>query len=161
VHLNAQADAEIDFMTEIRFAPVAARRQGGTVNSAVVTEPTALAPRVLIVDDNQTVAHSLANRVRRAGYDTAVFHNGGEALTYCDDHIVAAAIVDIHLPDLSGLILSQGLRQRLGPDRPIIIVSGDTSMETLNSLKHVGATYFFSKPVKSSQLLDQLKGLLE
>jgi DNA-binding response OmpR family regulator len=154
----------MDFMTEIRFAPVAARRQGGMVNSAVVTEPTALAPaapRVLIVDDNQTVAHSLANRVRRAGYDTAVFHSGGEALTYCDDHTVAAAIVDVHLPDLSGLILSQGLRQRMGPDRPIIVVSGDTSMETLNSLKHVGATYFFSKPVKSSQLLDQLKGLLE
>ncbi len=131
-----------------------------TSRTESVASPQA-APCILIVEDNKTVANSLAERVRRAGFSTATFNSGNEALSYCDDHAVAAAIVDIHLPDLSGLILSQGLRQRMGPQKPIIVVSGDTSMETLNSLKHVGATYFFSKPVKSSQLLDRLKNLLE
>jgi CheY-like chemotaxis protein len=69
----------------------------------------------------------------------------------------AAAIVDIHLPDISGLVVSQKLREIFGPDVPIIVLSGDTSMQMLNSLPHVGATYFFSKPVNSNLLLERLK----
>ena len=48
-------------------------------------------------------------------------------------------------------------REILGPDTPIIVLSGDTSMPTLNSLPHVGATYFFSKPVNAAHLLERLK----
>ena len=65
-------------------------------------------------------------------------------------------MVDIHLPDLNGLVITQKLRDQLGPRVPIIIVSGDTSMETLNSLAHVGATYFLSKPTSPSVLLQML-----
>lgn len=119
-----------------------------------------IARRVLIVDDNTTVAAALAARVRRAGYSTATFHCGQDALKYCDEHPVSAAIVDVHLPDISGQRLSRNLRERMAPHSPIIMVSGDTSMETLNSLQHVGATYFFSKPVKSSQLITRLRELL-
>jgi DNA-binding response OmpR family regulator len=74
--------------------------------------------------------------------------------------LFAAAVVDIHLPDLSGLVVSQKLREILGPQTPIIVLSGDTSMTTLNSLPHVGATYFFSKPVNASYLLERMKQLL-
>ena len=69
-------------------------------------------------------------------------------------------MVDVHLPDMNGLILSQKLREQLGPEAPIIVLSGDTSMETLNSLSLVGATYFFSKPVNSEQLLDRIRRCL-
>jgi FixJ family two-component response regulator len=48
------------------------------------------------------------------------------------------------------------LRDLLGPDVPIIVLSGDTSMPMLNSLPHVGATYFFSKPVNAQQLVERL-----
>jgi DNA-binding response OmpR family regulator len=122
--------------------------------------PVPLLAPILIVDDHQLVAKALSARFQKGGYQTVVFHNGTDALAYCDDNPVSAAVIDIHLPDLNGLVLSSGLRQRLGPQRPIIVVSGDTSMENLNSLQHVGATHFFSKPVKSSQLLERLKELL-
>ena len=69
-------------------------------------------------------------------------------------------MVDLHLPDLSGLVVTQKLREKLGAETPIIILSGDTSMEMLNALRHVGATYFFSKPVNSTQLIDRLKQAL-
>ena len=42
-------------------------------------------------------------------------------------------------------------------DLRAISVSGDTSMETLNSLKHVGATYFFSKPLNRHTLVERMK----
>jgi DNA-binding response OmpR family regulator len=115
---------------------------------------------VLIVDDNEPTAKALAKVLSAAQFDTAVSYRGGEAVEYAQSHSICAAVVDIHLPDLSGLVVTQKLRQQLGPATPIIILSGDTSMETLNSLPHVGATYFFSKPVNSSQLIERLQNSL-
>ena len=66
-------------------------------------------------------------------------------------------MIDIHLPDISGLVLSTKLREKYGPDLPIIIVSGDTSMEMIRSLPHVGATYFFPKPINAEYLLERLR----
>jgi FixJ family two-component response regulator len=42
---------------------------------------------------------------------------------------------------------------------PIIILSGDTSMENIRSLHHVGATYFISKPFNADHLIEQLRDL--
>lgn len=115
---------------------------------------------ILIVDDNPLTANALETLLTSVALPIAVSHRGGDALTFAQRHQCAAAVVDIHLPDISGLVVSQKLRERFGPEVPIIILSGDTSMETLNSLPHVGATYFFSKPVNSSQLLGRLKECL-
>ena len=120
--------------------------------------PAPPAPRtVLIVDDNEPTAKALAKVLKAAQFETAVSYRGGDAVEYAQRNPVAAAVVDIHLPDISGLVVSQKLRQRLGPSTPIIILSGDTSMEMLNALSHVGATYFFSKPVNSAELVERLQ----
>jgi len=148
-------------MGEMQLAAAAGPQGVALVaEESVVPPPGSAAAPILIVDDHQLVAKALSSRFQKGGYQTVVFHNGTDALAYCDQHPVAAAVIDIHLPDLNGLVLSSGLRQRIGPERPIIIVSGDTSMENLNSLRHVGATHFFSKPVKSSQLLERVQELL-
>ena len=123
-----------------------------------LTPPGTLpAPRVLVVDDNQPTARALATLLNAANYDVAVSYRGADAVERARSSSFSAAIVDIHLPDISGLVVSQKLRELLGPDVPIIVLSGDTSMQMLNSLPHVGATYFFSKPVNSGQLLERLK----
>ena len=117
-------------------------------------------PRILIIDDSQPTANALSAVFRRAQYETAVAYRGNEGIERARTGSFDAALVDIHLPDLSGLVVSQKLREILGPNTPIIVLSGDTSMTTLNSLPHVGATYFFSKPVNASYLLERLKAWL-
>ena len=120
------------------------------------TAPIA-APTILIVDDSEPTAQALAKVLSAARFQTAVSYRGTDAVEYAANHPVNAAVVDIHLPDLSGLVVTQKLRERLGPATPIVILSGDTSMETLNSLPHVGATYFFSKPVNAAHLVERLR----
>jgi len=115
---------------------------------------------ILIVDDNSHVVKALSKLASKAGFTPISCQTGAQALNYAKKTIPAAAVVDIHLPDLSGLILAQKLRDRFGPLTPIIIVSGDTSMETINSLSHVGATHFFSKPISGTLLLNRLKELI-
>ena len=120
---------------------------------------TAVHRGVLVVEDNPGVATALAAVIRRAGFDATACHSGAEAMSHLDIARPQAAVLDIHLPDINGLVLAHKLRDRLGGDVPIIIVSGDTSIETIKSLGHVGATYFFSKPVSPSVLVERLKEL--
>ncbi len=115
----------------------------------------------MIVDDDKLVAKALSTLLGGAGFRPSVFHAGMAGIEYAQRVRPAAAVIDIHLPDLNGLVLSQRLRQAFGPDVPIVVLSGDSSMEVMNSLKLVGASYFFSKPVNPDALLERLRELVK
>ena len=114
-------------------------------------------PCVLVVDDNEAVAHALARLLSGEGWRVSSSYNGMDALKQIECEMLSAAVVDIHLPDISGLMLSSKLREKYGPKLPIIVLSGDTSMENIRSLSHVGATYFISKPFNSEHLVERLR----
>jgi DNA-binding response OmpR family regulator len=116
---------------------------------------------ILIVDDNQLITQALRAVLVKAGFIVTTFDAGLAALRHVAEQRPDAAIIDIHLPDISGLVLTQRMRDLLGPQTPLIILSGDTSMETINSLPHVGATYFFSKPVHGGELVARLREWIE
>jgi DNA-binding response OmpR family regulator len=117
--------------------------------------------QILIVDDDRQTAKALAALLADSGFRTTVMHTGREALRFAKKVHPSAAIIDVHLPDLNGLVLSANLREELGTTAPIFVVSGDTSMETLNSLPHVGATHFFAKPMSAPYVIQRLKACLD
>ena len=121
--------------------------------------PTPPAGHVLIVEDNPGVARALATIIGNAGFAAVPCTRGTEALSCCRSGVPVAAVIDIHLPDINGLVLAQKLRDQFGENTPIIVVSGDTSMETIKSLSHVGATCFLAKPLNASLLLSRLREL--
>jgi DNA-binding response OmpR family regulator len=110
----------------------------------------------LIVDDNAPTAQALAALLATAHHKSVVFHRGHEALEYARQNPCLAAVVDIHLPDISGILLAQQLRSLVGAAIPIVLISGDTSLPTLSAISEIGATHFFSKPVNASYLLERL-----
>src|SRR5688500_12760250 len=110
--------------------------------------------RILVVEDSPSVASALARVLENEGYRAETCLTAGHALASVDAAVPDAAIVDIHLPDSSGLTLSQQLRQRMGPERPIIVMSGDSSIETLRALSDAGATLFISKPFNATRLME-------
>jgi DNA-binding response OmpR family regulator len=126
----------------------------------VLRNPNGQAPLVLVVDDNPAITSSLGRLLAAHGYRTSICHLGADALRSAEDEAPVAALVDIHLPDISGLVLSQKLRERLGPTRPIIVLSGDTSIENIRSLPHVGADYFMSKPLNCGHLVERLREMV-
>jgi len=123
----------------------------------LMTAAEQLGRRILVVDDNQHVTHSLLRLLRSEGFDPLIFQAGQPALDYIRDHRPEAALIDIHLPDLSGLEISRQLRKTHGDDLPIVIFSGDTSIDTLRSLPDAGATLFLSKPINATRLLEYLR----
>ena len=120
-------------------------------------------PTIMIVEDDRLLRDGLGVLLRGSGYRTVSFATGASALEAArsaDQPAAAGAVVDVHLLDMNGLVLARRLREHLGPAAPIIVLSGDTSMEVLNSLPHVGATHFFAKPLCPDRLLDRLAELL-
>jgi DNA-binding response OmpR family regulator len=111
---------------------------------------------ILVVDDDPMVVKAMRWLLQAEGFKTVGCHTGAEALHLADGEI-SAAVVDIHLPDMNGLFLSRQLRERLRSDAPIIILSGDNSIETIRKLPDAKATYFFAKPVNTSMLISRLK----
>jgi two-component system sensor histidine kinase RpfC len=112
--------------------------------------------RVLLVDDDLIVVRAMEKILRRSGFVPVGCKDGNDALSKLDAGF-DAAVVDIHLPDMSGLTLAQQFRERIGPNMPIVILSGDTSIETLRALPEAGATHFFSKPVQTGVLIERLR----
>jgi two-component system sensor histidine kinase RpfC len=112
---------------------------------------------ILVVDDNQAVTRSLMTLLRNEGFEPKTFQSGQPALEYIREHCPDAALIDIHLPDVCGLELSRELRKTHGNSMPIIIFSGDNSMDTLRALPDAGVTCFMSKPVNVSRLLECLR----
>lgn len=121
---------------------------------------TQYASPILVVDDSPAATHAMERLLQDEAFSAVSFERGMAALAYARTNPVRGAIVDVHMPDLSGLVLTSELRRLLGPAAPIIVVSGDSSMETLNSLTVAGATWFYQKPVSGRQLINRLRILL-
>ena len=130
------------------------------MSTAVADLDGLLGKTVLIVDDDPLVGRALGALLTRSGCYAAVARTGADALQRAQNP-VAAAVVDIHLPDMNGLELTHQLRELLGTDVPIFVLSGDTSMQTIRALPEAGATYFFSKPVSADLLMQRMRDALE
>lgn len=113
--------------------------------------------RVMVVDDSPSLAISLLTLLRNEGFDPTIFQSGHAALAYIRENRPDIALIDIHLPDVSGLEIARQLRQTYGQSLPIIICSGDSSLDALMALPDAGATHFFHKPVSVTRLMECLK----
>jgi two-component system, NtrC family, response regulator AtoC len=102
------------------------------------------AERILIVDDEQLIRWSLAERLRSEGYDIVQAATGAEALEQAADG-VDLVLLDYKLPDLDGLTVLKRIKE-LDPDTLVILLTAFASVETaVEAMKH-GAYHFANKP---------------
>lgn len=120
----------------------------------------AVTKTILVIEDDANLGAMLCAFLKKSGYDAVLKITGHDALKFVDTACPAAVIADVHLPDLNGLVLTSKLREKFGKSLPIIVLSGDTSMEVIRSLSHVGATHFFNKPPNLDNLRQHLSDLL-
>jgi len=106
---------------------------------------------VLVVEDDAAVRHLMRRALDREGFAVVEAGDGAEALRASERERFQVAIVDIGLPDMSGLELIDGLR-RLFDDLHVIIVSGAGSeVERVRGIV-AGADDYMVKPVSLREL---------
>jgi len=106
-------------------------------------------PRALIVDDDPEIARVLAEVVEREGFAVTC----AASLALARQEIAATVpdilLVDIHLPDGSGVELLEGL----GPAAPeVVLITGSASVETAVHALRLGAADYLTKPVDFARL---------
>jgi CheY-like chemotaxis protein len=119
-------------------------------------------PRVLVIDDDVAVDDSFGEMLGAAGYDVHAEGTCTSGLAYLEREMPSVLILDLHLPDATGLECLRRLRQ-LTQHRalPVAILTGDYFLdeEIAKELQTLGANVFF-KPVWEDDLLRIVRQLL-
>src|SRR2546427_4300658 len=104
--------------------------------------------RLLIVDDNEMNRDMFARRLERKGYVVGLAENAKELLTRVKQDAVDLVLLDIEMPEISGLDALQELRQRYSAaELPIIMVTGKAQSDDIVKALDLGANDYLTKPI--------------
>ena len=117
--------------------------------------------RIVVVDDEASVANFVGELLRDSGYPTVVFTESPQALDYLRTHIddVALLLTDGAMPLISGTQLIEKARD-LRPDLPVIFFTGYTQTMDKQALNALGVNAVLSKPFGIEDMLDAVRGQL-
>jgi FixJ family two-component response regulator len=111
--------------------------------------------RVFIVDDDVSVCVALSRLMRAAGLHVETFGTAAHLLSADRLKDADCLVLDVHLPDLSGLELQAKLTE-LGLDLPIVFITGRGDIPMSVRAMKAGALEFLTKPFDDQQLLDAI-----
>lgn len=116
--------------------------------------------RVLVVDDNRDLTDALVRVLGSAGaIEVETAARGDEALEIAGREGFDVALVDVRLPDVSGVALIAQLRQK-SPTSEVILITGATTVDTALSALRSGAFAFVLKSFRPEELLSTVQQAL-
>jgi len=131
---------------------------GAAVDTAAESAmPTFRARRIVIVDDNRDAADALALFLASRGHQVDVAYSGDEALRLANDIRPEVAILDLHMPGMSGLQVAETLRES-GLPTTLVAVTGFGQELDREAAQRAGIERHFLKPVSPIELAHFLEG---
>ena len=112
--------------------------------------------KVFVVDDDVSVCVALSRLIRTAGLHVETFGTAAECLGADRLRDADCLVLDVHLPDLSGLELQAKLTE-LGLELPIVFITGRGDIPMSVRAMKAGALEFLTKPFDDQQLLDAIE----
>jgi DNA-binding NtrC family response regulator len=118
------------------------------------------AEKILIVDDEKLVRWSLRQKCQEWGYQVAEAENGTTALNAIRNDGADLVLLDVRLPDMSGLDVLQHVKQN-GDARAVIMITADPQLDDVKHALKLGAYDFIGKPLDFEELGITVKNALE
>jgi len=115
-------------------------------------------PRVLLVEDDKSIANAISFALN-SSYDIEIANTGESALNKFSSGDYELTLLDLNLPDISGIKVCQQLRDR-GLDAPILILSGESKVLTKINLLDAGANDYMTKPFSLGELKARMRALV-
>lgn len=113
--------------------------------------------RILVVDDNQDAAQTLAGMLRILGHDVIVEHDSLRALERAQTEVPDVCMLNIGLPGMDGIELARQLRSRPSTAHSLLIaVSGHSQEKNRSGAMVAGFDHYLLKPVNAASLADFL-----
>ncbi len=114
---------------------------------------------VLIVDDDAQICDSVSKILKNEGYSVITANNGNNAISISTQEHIDIALIDIRLPDISGIDVLEKFKQSK-PQTGLIIISGVATLDDATRSLNLGADIFLIKPIDPEELLDRIEKVL-
>jgi len=124
--------------------------------STVAETAVASKGRVLIVDDEEAIRESLETLLKLEGYSTSTAESGGEGINAINNEVFDLVLLDLMLPDRSGLEVVEEVR-RTNAEVPILMLTAYGSIENAVKAIRLGANDFLTKPWNNDKLLLEIE----
>jgi two-component system, LuxR family, response regulator FixJ len=119
------------------------------------TSEESVGSTVYVVDDSDAMRRALEMLLGTVGYKTALFSGPSEFLRQFNSDAPGCLVLDIRMPEMSGLELQQQLN-RLGAVIPVIFITGHADVPMAVQALREGASEFVQKPFRDQDLLDRI-----
>jgi FixJ family two-component response regulator len=117
-------------------------------------------PIIYVVDDDDSMRQAIALLLRTVGYHPIVFARPTEFLAKYDANQHGCLVLDIRMPEMSGLEIQQQLN-RTGAILPVIFITGHGDIPMAVQAMKDGAFDFLTKPFRDQDLLDRINSALK
>ncbi len=114
--------------------------------------------KVLIVDDDRTLAEVIAFTFKREGYEIILAEDGEAAYKRWQDDAPDLIILDVNLPKEDGFSVCKRIREQ--SDIPIILLTVRSDEEDILGGFHLGADDYITKPFSPRQLIARVKAVM-
>lgn len=122
---------------------------------AEVTSSAAACRRLLLVEDDDAVSCGISTLLEMEGIEVQIAREGGGVVQAIHDFSPDAIVLDVTLPDISGIEVFEAIR-KIWPLLPIIISTGQMCDPSVFDLERQPHTEFLMKPYASAELLDRI-----
>ena len=124
-----------------------------------LTRPDGSPVRVLVVDDEASIADLLSMALRYEGWDIRTAADGATAVREAREFRPDAVVLDVMLPDIDGLEVLRRLRAEW-PDIPVLFLTARDAVEDRVAGITVGGDDYVTKPFSLEEVVARLRGLL-
>ncbi|GAA2428753.1 response regulator transcription factor [Mycolicibacterium llatzerense] len=114
---------------------------------------------VLVVDDEPVLAELVSMALRYEGWDIATAGDGATAISLAKDNPPDVVVLDVMLPDMSGLDVLRKLREQI-PGLPLLLLTAKDSVEDRIAGLTAGGDDYVTKPFSIEEVVLRLRALL-
>ena len=114
---------------------------------------------VAIIDDDASVRKALSRLLGSAGYRTVSYASGAEFLEALSSNVPDCLVLDVHMPDMSGVEVLWRLVAS-GPRLPAVVITADDDPGMRERTLAAGAAAYLAKPFSEQLLLDAVAGAI-
>lgn len=115
--------------------------------------------KVLIVEDEVSLAEMYKTILQKNGFETIECFNGHDALLALDAQAFDIVVSDIKMPVMDGIELLKEIRKRDSKHPPVLLVSGYSDYSPQDMIEK-GAVGFLQKPIRTKVLIERIHEIL-
>lgn len=116
--------------------------------------------RILVVDDDSSIASNLVELLQKVGYSAEAVSRGEDAIERCAAQNYDVALVDLLLPDMDGIHVLEEIKRNSPKTVVIMITAFGTIPNAVEAVKK-GASDYITKPFRVEELIVSIKKSLE